>query len=396
MAQNTYTIPQGVVEVWPYEGGPYYIQGRQLLSVMTNKNIREDAGQFIIELAPGGPFGPNQGPTWVEIITPMSLVIIGMTRGTRQGIPMVGLALVITEVEEWPTGNQTAVTRKTMITGQDFGRFFSMTNWLTLFFLGGIFSPSGESISSEATLGAYDFGLIKGRPDEIATRWFTEVMSATMSKTYVLYHNQQVTFPQFMAYWFEQYPSKIPMSEYFMASEGNWIEKFRQILQFPWYEFFVITAPQGFYTNATGGFSFTLQMFGEQITAETYAIGRVNPLPWVPAKINGQSVTYGSVDLSKWNELPLFMPDCGFIKSEVVFNDAEVRNFYIVNPIMMQHLFGQYNDAVLSPFLFQNGGAADFASIVRYGYRPEVITSRWFSDPAGQWAQEGDIMNLPL
>jgi len=438
---NTYAVPQGFLEVWPFEGGPYYIQGQQLLAVTTNKNIREDMGQFSIELAPGGPLGPNKGPTWVEIITPMSFVLIGLARGTRRQIVMVGVATLINETEEWPVsgGNQDSVLRKTVITGLDFGRFFTMVNWLALFFLGGIFAPSGEGIGSETTLGAYDFGLLKGRPDEIATKWFTEIMQTTMSKTYVSYHNQQITFPRFMAYWFEQYTdTTIPMSDYYIASEGNWIEKFRQILQFPWYEFFVITAPANFFTNATGGYTFTMQMMGQQVTARTYAIGRVNPLPWVPAMVgnmsggalggtdiqntfspgsststgggalggtdiqntfspgsstttSSQTITYGSVDVSKWNQLPLFTADSSFIKSEVVFNDAEVRNFYIVNPQIMLQLWGQNNTTLLSPFLFQNSGAEDLASIVRYGYRPEVVTSRWFADPQGTWAQQGDV-----
>ena len=60
--------PQAFCEVYPFEGGPYYIQGRQLLSVITTKMFREDSGTFQIELAPGGPLGPNAGPTWLELL----------------------------------------------------------------------------------------------------------------------------------------------------------------------------------------------------------------------------------------------------------------------------------------------------------------------------------------
>ena len=59
-------------------------------------------------------------------------------------------------------------------------------------------------------------------------------------------------------------------------------------------------------------------------------------------------------------------------------------------------LWGQYNGGALSPFTFQNGGAADFASIVRYGYRPESVTNRWFADITGEWAQSAQSNNVSI
>lgn len=395
MAIN-YSGPGGFAEIWPFEGGPIYLQGQQLLAFTTNKNIKDNAGTFTIELAPGGPLGPNQGPTWLDIITPMSFVLLGLSRNVYKNIVMLGVVTSISEEEEWPIGpgNRSHVTRKVVIYGVDFGKFFMMVNWLALVFLGGVTAPAASSITglpADAALGFLNQGLLKGPPDQVATHWFTEVMSKTLSKTYVTYHQQQVTFPSFMAYWFQAYPFTIPMSDYYMATEGNWMEKFRQILQFPWFEVFVNTAPSGFYTQATGGHSFTMQMLGPSVSAEAYIVGRVNPLPFVPASVNGQIVTYGSVDASLWNGLPLFIADTGFIKSSIHFDESEVRNFYILNPVFLMMLWGQQNAGGLAPFTFQNAGAADFASIVRYGYRPESVTSRWFADPTGEWAQSQQV-----
>ena len=278
----------------------------------------------------------------VRIVTPMSFVLIGLTRGSYANIVMLGVVNEIVETEDW-VSQKGQVVRKVVITGMDFGKFFLMVNWLALVFLGGLVAPAAQSISglpADAALGFLNSGLLKAPPDAIATNWFTEVMSKTLSKTYVTYQSQQVTFPQFMGHWFEAYPTTIPMSDYYIASEGNWVEKFRQILQFPWFEFFVMTVPNGFYPQATGGMPFTMQGMGPNVASQAVVVGRVNPLPYVPATVNGQSVTYGTIDVSKWNALPLFQSDNSFLQSSLAFNDSEVRNFYLLNPVFTDVVVG--------------------------------------------------------
>lgn len=72
--------PLCFVNVFPFEGGKYSVVGDQLLECTYEKNIYSNDGTFEIVLAPGGP-NTNRGATWAEILTPMSLVLIGMSRG---------------------------------------------------------------------------------------------------------------------------------------------------------------------------------------------------------------------------------------------------------------------------------------------------------------------------
>ena len=85
------TDPFGAVacglEIYPFEGGPYFLSGGQIRSVTVSKTLRGGSnGSFSIELAPGGPFGPESVPDWTEIVTPGSHVLIGMQRGADAAV----------------------------------------------------------------------------------------------------------------------------------------------------------------------------------------------------------------------------------------------------------------------------------------------------------------------
>jgi hypothetical protein len=384
--------PQCSIELYPLEGGTYSIQGGQILSLQTTKQIRDDAGNFEFILAPGGPAGTNSLPTWFDIITPMSLVIIGLRRGNYTNIVMLGVVSSITESETWTFGSP--VQRAVVVAGLDFGKFFMMANWLAITFLGGFAVPAAASItgvSPEVGLSSLGPGLLKGTPDQVATAWFTNIMSKVMNKTYVNYQGKQITFPTFMGYWFEAFDNKIPTMDYYLATTDVWINKFKEILLFPWWEVFVTTAPPNTYPNATGGRQFSLKAFGPNVTAAAYVIGRINPFPYVPATISGATVSFGTVNLSKWNALPLFMQDSSYISSNISISDSLVRNVYVLNPTLLQSMFGQVSNGFLAPFTFQYSAAFDAASILRYGFRPELQNIRWLSDPQGDWAQSGSI-----
>ena len=74
------------VEIYTYENGNYTLQpgNEAILAVSVNKSIINGVpGQFAIEMAPGGVHGTEDLPTWSQMITPGSLVLIGMQRGNR-------------------------------------------------------------------------------------------------------------------------------------------------------------------------------------------------------------------------------------------------------------------------------------------------------------------------
>lgn len=384
--------PQCFVEVYPIDGGQYFINGGQIIACSVKKALKEPGGTFSILLAPGGPYGANSGPTWEDIITPMSFVLIGMTHGTRQQVVMLGLVSTVTEKEAWLTGRPTS--RVITIEGMDFSKFFLMENWLAVTLLGGYAATAVGSLLSggggtEAGLAAMSPALLHGSPDQIVQSWYNMVMTKVMSKTYIMYKGQKIYFPQFMGTWFEAYnDANITLAEYYLPAESVWIDKFRDVMTFPWFEVFVVTAPQGIYSGASGGQSFT--MAGLQGAASTpYLICRVNPLPYVPGQASGNTATLeGSINTSRWSSLPNFQADSSYIDTEINFNDSLVKNYFAIIPSFFMQLNGDSNNPNVSPLMYRTTAMADLGSIVRYGYRPVIINTHWFADPTGATAQQ--------
>jgi hypothetical protein len=168
-----------------------------------------------------------------------------------------------------------------------------------------------------------------------------------------------------------------------MTSKGSWMTKFMAIFPFPWYEFFVQTVPAGFYGSSVSQATTPLSMAGFK-PAYPQLIARVNPLPWT----NGYTASGGfTIDQSRWDNLKAYtLNTTGFIESQVQFSADEVRNFYVINPLWMTQLFGQTN-ASSAPFIYTFAAWINTASISRYGYRPQITETHWFSDIKGQAAK---------
>ena len=385
----TVAYPTCYVEVYPFEGGQYSIVGGQILVCQVHKNIRDVAGAFTINLAPGGPMGPNSGPSWLDIITPMSFVLIGMSRAGQSAIVMIGVVTSITESETWEPENP--VRRTIAVAGQDFGYFFTSFNWNALTFLGPAATIIGGAIGDPG-LGysqAFGMGLLTGTPAEVAKMWYTKVMSGDsgiLGQTYVNWAGRQVKFSEAMSYIFEEYPGFIiPYGDYFMTSDGSWAEKFRAILEWPFYEFFVITAPPNIY-GASGGTKFTMKNL-QGVSATPTLVGRLNPLPFVHFSAGGDgTVSINSVDTAKWDKLSFYQMNTGFMESSGRFSDEEVANFYMINPLNMASMYGQTNGNPV-PYMYQYTGAVDPASAHRFGFKPMIQESHWFVDLKGQNAQ---------
>ena len=127
------------IEVYPFEGGPFYINGGQIKSVTVSKTLRGGAnGTFAIELAPGGPAGPESIPDWIQVITPASHVLIGMSRGADAAIVMDGVATLPAEDQTWQTNAQgeSQASRTQTVVGADFAWFFNTQNWYSLVMYG--------------------------------------------------------------------------------------------------------------------------------------------------------------------------------------------------------------------------------------------------------------------
>jgi hypothetical protein len=98
------------------------------------------------------------------------------------------------------------------------------------------------------------------------------------------------------------------------------------------------------------------------------------------------NVEAGIRDFSLWDALPQYSLDAAPVQNGLSFDDSEVRNFYVLNPLWLSNQLGVTND-MQTPFTFLFASWVDTASIHRYGYRPEISEIHWFADPHGLAAQ---------
>lgn len=400
--------PRCSIDIYPFEGGPFTIDSDngQIIALSTRKNISNDTGEFTLTLAPGGPNGTEVPPTWTQVITPMSFAVIAMQRAHDEAaITMLGVVTEASESQAWRPEGQ--VTRTITISGKDFGYFFAMFSYYSLWFLAaqGVQLTGTVPEPSQGLPTLLGAALIQGEPSKVGAAWFNTIMagaSGILSNTFVPYRGTRVTFTQAMASFFEDYPAFIiPFGDSFIGYEGPWIQKFRQIFAMPWYEFFINTAPTGFYKSTTSGqvaasgYAFTSSLLGEGVTASPFLVARLTPFPHLTnssSDANG-SAPFDGIDTTAWNALPLFQPDSNdqqnlfpFISSTIGFSEAEAMNVYLINPTWFRGLYGGAaggGNANLAPLFLNFSSAGDTASIHRYGFRIGNGTISWFSDLSG-------------
>ncbi len=410
---TAFAVPTCSIEVYPFEGGPLTIQGGEILRVVVRKDIEGDGvGTFSIQLAPGGPEGTESPVTWSQILTPMSHIIIGMSRGTQAAVVMNGPLLAPSETINWSTNPErgSRATRNQGFSGADFGWFFRSFNYYALTFLGlTAGTPVGSSLdflpgslaqfSNQGIVGGNSSA--NGGPVQVGKTWYDKVMvgdNGILAKTFVPYAGgNRISFNDAMNRIWEVYPDVfIPLTDNFMTGQETWMDKFQSIFPMPWYEFFVVTAPANIYVptgaETEPGSLFTMQTQPLAPPAGPQLVARVNPIPRFGAEsLSTESIIAGSLDVSRWNALPLFdftQAPFGSYEISIGFSADTARNFYQLNPTGFSQIFGSNANATPLPWLYTC--ACDPASVQRYGFRPQLGTTRWLFDPLGNAAQ-GDL-----
>lgn len=402
-------VPKLSIQIYPYEGSgsPGLLleidsSNGLLLSASVQKSIRwSEPGVFRLTLAPGGPEGVASARTWAEILTPMSLVIITGERGVFSGPLMVGVIHSATETQEWEA--EEGVSRVTEVVGYDFQYFFSQRSYYNLMFLGSSAASALEPLYHSLSLPALlNKGLLGGSPASVGASWFNSVMAGKdgiLSNTQFYYKGNYITFTDAMTQAYDNYPTAdiiIPMAENFLSTEGPWYDKFTRIFPMPFYEFFVITAPQGAYAVNTASVTKAADTFtapsikgpsGAAVPFGPTLVARVNPLPRT-IYANGKY----TMDTSRWHNLTRYSlgrdgeTEYGFLDSAIQFDDSEVRNFYLIVPTTISTMIGK-GAAINSPYVFTMQTMADVASIRRYGYRPQILNTYWLTDVNGKVSQ---------
>lgn len=399
MSVGLLATPACYVDIYPFEGGVYSINGdnARLRRLTVDKSIRGEQGTFSMTLLPGGPFGMNARPGWIDILTPMSLVVIGMERAGRAQIVMIGVVRTIGQTEVWVPGK--GVQRALQVTGADFGYFFSLQNYYTQSLLN---ATLGSPLGVTGALTAVDNGLVAGTPDSVGKAWYQKIMAgpqSLMASLTFAYQGTRLTFFQMVSTWFEKYTQAdidIPLGDNFMTADGTWNQKFNEIFPFPWYEFFITTAPVGTYpASQTTGLALSSLSLPTAEPASPQLVARVNPLPRL-VNTGSTATPVFEMDFSLWDKLPQYRLDVGSpVQSSMQFDDSELRNFYVINPMWLSNQFGVTND-MQTPFTFLFASWVDTASIHRYGYRPEISELHWFSDSMGVTAQQNSAAGVGI
>lgn len=404
MSFSTFAAPGCAIEIYPFEGSTLVLAPGQISSVIVRKSLRGDGvGTFDIQLAPGGPLGPEDPVTWSQVITPMSHARIGLSRGMDAAIVMDGVVTGIGESQAWRTSADgvSSAGRGQGISGGDFGWFFRSFNYYALTFYSlTAGTPVGNALdfvpgSMAALLSKGAIGgsnAADSNPVVVGKVWY-DIMTGILAKTVLPTGPQQLTFAQMLTRNWENYPNVyIPYADFFMTGEESWMDKFQSILPMPWYEFFVTTAPLGVYAAGSQdkGLTSTLAAMPGAPAAGPTLVARINPVPAfdVINLAQGQNQVPGDIDTSRWNALPLYdftrLP-YGFIRSSISFSAGSARNFYQLNPTGYSTITASNANNIPFPFLFI--AAADPASVQRYGFRPQIGTVRWLFDPKGTAAQ---------
>ncbi len=451
MSENVSTVGC-TVDVFPWELPAVSLSGSQIISCDVNKSIVGGAaGTFSILLPPGGPNGVEDPDTWSEIITPGSLAVIAMSRGSRAAVTMVGIVQDTSEALTW-TAN--GVIRRQVVQGLDFTYFFSLFMY-TAFSALGIFTATELGAALDipeagpmALMSPALFGVLTGSastPVFVAQALFQFMLApgGLMGETRVPWMGSRLTLSQCIGSVWENYLCPVFFGNFLLGTEESWMAKIQECLPSPLYEVFCISAPQGSYSllpvaqggsgtaiappppplppntievngasipqvtavakaPTANGFYFASASMPQATPAAPMLIARVNPTVALPLTVrnNNDSGTFGAPDMSRWNALPLYTPDSGVISSSLSFSSRMAKNFYALDPGWVQsNMMPTGTNVTPAFYLFMVG--ADAASIHRFGYRPCTPASDsggnflWIFDPiaagivapAGQWWQ---------
>lgn len=429
---STFAEPICSVDIYPYEGGAFSLTGAQVIQCNTQKDLRDSGGSATITLAPGGPNG--QGfPSWAQVVTLQSLVVVAMQRGNASNVVFVGVVKEVSEPQAWQVGQ--GVSRNTRIVAADWGSWFQDFNWSSLSFLGitnGAAQAALTGSPADAGLADTQLGLQSVNPAQIAYGWYTQIMGGTkgiLADTQVMYNNQTYQWPATTTAFFETYPYSaiFPAANYFISQAGNWYSKFSEILEAPYYELIVGTAPYGVWntplvTNAntnnetkasnfgttagqlplnTGGTAWVapgmyFSSIGLPNAAPAYPqiIGRLCPLPDLAISdspetpsvgLSGQNAyDYTGVNATAWSNLITYQMASGasFINSNPVLTLGDYYNFFVLNPTALAQVLGISNGAGV--FMWAYSGAANIAGIHRFGFKSMIRDTVWLADIGNQ------------
>lgn len=381
MSQSQSQFTTCSIQIIQRDGGSITLDGNQVLSVTVSKNIRSGTETATIALPPNTPFS-NDDMDWVEIFAPMSLVVIGMSRGTNASTVFVGL---VSDFEEsMQVATTQSINRSFMVTCVGLKFFMDSPSYYSLIAASALNVLIPEnSTSSLAGLGSMLTlsSLTNAPPTQVAYLYYTAPFKdgAGIGISQIVNQNQSV-IPVSQAislFSWDTVGFIIPNAMYLNIQAQTWSDGISQFLEWPMYEWFLMTLPSNPYpgfpgqnqSNQAQGFAVS----SDYLNGYPTLIMRPNPFPTLSDP--------NTADTSLWNTLPIFEPTYakfGYIREEAGFAiGQDTTNVFFVNPIAAQTaLAGSQEDFTSIIYALFMGYSMN--SIQHYGYRPFVWTTNYF------------------
>lgn len=329
-----------------------------------------------------------------SLITPMSTVIIQMTRGSQTYTVFFGIVLSTKETER---RGEDRVTRLIEVMGLDMQYFLTNFAYFTLTWLGTA-NNVFDNLGNVAGVTLLQAGLLYGTPETIASAFLEKVINPYLINTSLPVNNTRYSFGQLVEPRFGPFSAGnvtllFPFIPAFYNAEGAWWDKFTTFFPYPYYEMFFQTFEQVSVgltpdiTDVTTGIPdiasssvppantliFNNRSFKNMFIARELPFPRLQPVGTTPP------YTY-TLFMDNWNNLGEYQFQNGttpFFESTMEFSAGEARSFYMIDPATIDQLFGG-KGALATFLLLKTAAMIDPVNFSKYGYIPELSTIQWF------------------
>lgn len=222
-----------------------------------------------------------------------------MGRLGRNQVVMIGLLQSCTETKRWSPG--APVQRTINITGADFFIVFDQARFYSKVVMK--YSEGAAALGPGALNYELDIGAQNESLEQVGQDWWA-FMKGLEGRMGFSYQGQTLYLSDFIATAFQNYPGlpiEVPAAENFWRVEGTWSGNFRSWYMFPFFEWFITTAPEGAYGQSGG--SYLASSAPGYLQASAAMIARPMPLPTLTNPKASQQ------DTSLWDALPIYELD---------------------------------------------------------------------------------------
>lgn len=330
-----------------------------------------------------------------SLITPMSTVTIQMTRGSYTYIVFFGVVISTKETE---SRQNERVLRLMEISCIDMQYYLTNFAYFTLSWMGAEFNILKNIGNYAGAKMLASGGVSNTSPQVLASNFMNLVANAFLANMQLPVNDGRYNYPQLVESRFGPFNSgsiaiSFPFISSFYNAEGTWWNKFTTFFPTPYYEMFFQTFDETVDDTIPNETSTGIPLLlPPTIPANTFTldgrpfknmfIARQMPFPRISSDTGNPPFI---LDLSSWNALGEYQfanSNTPFIQSSMEFSQEDARSFYIVDPSLINQLYGGSTGGGVPAYVLYNFAAAvDPLNLTKFGYRPEISQIQWFFSP---------------